>query len=1281
MGLFSQDQMDQINAVAAKSKEVLKPIQVSKSVTSTQHEIDESTRSVLEYFGDSPAILITSVQELHDYITKVIESGYCAIDTETTGLDRIHDTIVGCSLYYPGGVECYIPNKHIVPIFETPYKNQLTYEEVGRELKRLVITDVKTIWYNADFDIAMIYKDYQVDFIPVFYYDCMIAWRCLKENESVHGLKALYAKYVQGGKGDPKKFTDFFSPKLFPYSRPEVAKLYAANDAKITYELFMWQLPYVTKTHPKCQKYHLEMVADLVWNIEFPMVHVCALMHRTGVYLDMDTSNVLKPRYHAKRDKEFKILASMIQEFMSNADVITISKSPFKTANEFNPNSPPQVSYLLKRIVGLDIESTEKEALAKLNLPITNQLLKVRSLDTLIGGFVDKLPGATGPTGRIHSSFNSIGASTGRMSSSDPNVQNIPSHALDVRHQFRATPAMEKIGDCERVDDKLQITLGSYDSVTLNGGEHKDVLDICVGDEVISVKGVLKIREVNHHLPYTTLTFDASQLEDSIKYITPAYVMMSSDYSQQEPKMLAFLCASADLIDSFKRGRDIYATIASLAFNYPYEECLEFNPVTGANQPDGKDRRSKAKKIVLGITYGMSTKSIGEDLFGKNKNMTEQERTAEADKIYAAVLGAFPDIKAFMEASENNARRYGYVETILGRRRHIPDMQLKPYEFKAGRGYINPDIDPLDPKTLHKKNELPARVVAQLETEFSKYKYKGQIYKRIKQLEEDQHIIVINNSTKIAKGRRKTTNCVDLETEILTTTGWKKYNEVSVGDEILSYAMTSNTIEKDHINEIFYYPEEVDTVQFKSQSFEAVSTLDHRWVTGEYDKTPKFRTTQDLCKLKWPYPILRTAGNQFEDNPNISDLELKLLGWIMTDGTMKIPTNGVSLFQSTAKPKNACVFEDMLNTLTALNFAHVVRDRKDCDAYHEIYINKNKFTSWVYDTFPNRVLSWDFVNTLSQHQSEVLIRAMLQGDGEGVDGYGQDLPSNTTKLICRNRESCDIFQYLCFRAGYSTNVAVIDPNAYDYPSQHVQYASMNNIPKASKIYYMVSLLRFDRAYLYPRHISRIRSNGVWCVSTSQGTWVARRRGKVFITGNSRVQGSAAELTKIAILKVFNSEEWKALGGRVLLPVHDELIAEIPIRNAARGGEILSRLMSEAGSFLPFTISCDVTTTLRWYGLAYPCVYDKPDELKAPSELTASEISWIQYHLFELEYALPIHKKEGVKLEGDAALGVDGEWSDAMDTFILDYINRYHISKDQFLDHIEEKVIYDLQKFT
>ena len=512
MGLFSQDQMDQINAVAAKSKEVLKPIQVSKSITSNQHEIEESTRAVLEYFKDSPAILITTVEELHDYITKAIASGYCAIDTETTGLDRIHDTIVGFSLYYPGGVECYIPCKHLVPIFETPYKNQLSYEECGRELHRFITTNTKMIFANADFDLAMIYKDFKVDLIPVCYYDVILAWRCLKEDEPRNGLKELYAKYVLGGNGDPKKFSDFFSPKLFPYSRPEVAKLYAANDAKITFDLFKWQLPYVTKSHPKCQKNHLEKIADLVWNIEFPMITVCAMMHRLGVYYDMGVRNILKARYDDKYNTENAKLVTMIQEIINSSDAVTISKSPFRSGKDFNEGSPKHVVYLLNGFLSCEVASGDKDTLKLLNLPVTDQILKVRALGKLLNSFIDKLPEMVGPDGRVHSTFKSVGASTGRFSSSDPNVQQIPSHATDIRHEFRATPAMEKIDDCAQTDNGVEVTIGLYDTVYMADNTEKEVIDLQVGDVVKILNNKEEVtaivKSVSNQAPNASICFD-----------------------------------------------------------------------------------------------------------------------------------------------------------------------------------------------------------------------------------------------------------------------------------------------------------------------------------------------------------------------------------------------------------------------------------------------------------------------------------------------------------------------------------------------------------------------------------------------------------------------------------------------------------------------------------------------------------------------------------------------------------------------------------------------------
>ena len=539
MALFSAAQIEQINQVAAKSKEVLKPPKATKS-TSINNELNDASEKVLEYFKDSPAILINTVDSLHEYITRCIEAGYAGIDTETTGLDRINDTIVGASLYYPGGVECYIPCKHLVPIFDEPYKNQLTYEQVQVEFQRLVDAKTKMIFANADFDISMIYKDIHVDFSDSCYYDVILAWRCLKENEPDNALKVLYNKYCLGGKGNPMKFKDFFSPKLFPYCKPEVAKLYAANDAKITYELFKWQLPYVTKEHPKCQKHKLEKVADLVWNIEFPMIKVCAMLHRTGVYLDKEVAHRLHDRYQNKHDEAVNKLSAIVQDLIVEKDTISNPKRPFRTGSDFNPNSTVHVKYLINTLLGSSATSTGKDVLKEINKPATNQILTVRGFVKLRSTYVDKLPNAVASDQRIHAQFKSIGADTGRMSSAEPNMQNIPSHATDIRHMFRATPG---------------------------------------------------------------------------------YVMMSSDYSQQEPKLTAFAAQEPKMIKTFQDGKDIYATIASIAFNMPYEECLEFHPETHEYQPDGKARRGVAKVLVLGRPSRLKTLAITNCLCPLNRSL------------------------------------------------------------------------------------------------------------------------------------------------------------------------------------------------------------------------------------------------------------------------------------------------------------------------------------------------------------------------------------------------------------------------------------------------------------------------------------------------------------------------------------------------------------------------------------------------------------------------------------------------------------------------------------
>ena len=422
MGLFTQTQIDQINRVAKKSQLVSAPAP-SKKATSINDEIIAASNSVKEYFKDSEAILITTKQELHEYIDKVIESGYCGIDTETTGLDRNRDYIIGASLYYPGGVECYIPMKHRIPIFEDFYKNQLSYEDVCDEFSRFANKECKLIFANANFDLYMIWKDLKVDLCKSFYYDVILAWRCLKENELHNGLKELYNKYPLQGKGDPKKFSDFFSPKLFPYCKPEIAKLYAANDAKITYELFQWQLPYTVKTHPKCQKNQLEHISDLIWQVEFPLVEICQAMERTGMYIDQDRALSLKTKYHEIYDKEMAALQSMVQEVIDSNSSITFGakkKAPFTSGKDFNPRSTLHVKYLLYDLMNLPRpqgkESTGVGVISEFNLPLTNKIVEVRSLATNISTFVDKLPDAVSSDGKIHADFKQLGAATGRLS-------------------------------------------------------------------------------------------------------------------------------------------------------------------------------------------------------------------------------------------------------------------------------------------------------------------------------------------------------------------------------------------------------------------------------------------------------------------------------------------------------------------------------------------------------------------------------------------------------------------------------------------------------------------------------------------------------------------------------------------------------------------------------------------------------------------------------------------------------------------------------------------------
>lgn len=1291
VGLFSQSQLSEITAIAEKSRAVAEPAKQATKTKSINAELNRISAEVEKYFQDSTSILITSLSQLHDYVTELIATGYCAIDTETTGLDRIRDYIVGASLYYPGGVECYIPIKHKVPIFEAPYADQLTYEEVASEFQRIVDAQVKTVWANADYDFAMIYKDLKVDFMPTLYFDVIHAWRVIKEDEPKKDLKHLYNKYVLKGGGNPKRFSDFFPPALFIYCKPEIAKLYAANDAVITFKLFEWQLPYLLVDEPKCKKHHFEKLAELYWNIELPMLKICQSMHRRGIYLDKFGASMLHKKYVPGIASEKQALQEAIQKEIDAHPAVT-AKRPFLNVVDFNPNSTPHVQWVVYDLLGLGADqktrTTDKDVLSTFNHPVVKQILAYRSLVTLVSTFVEKLPNVVGPDHRIHCQFNSIGAATGRMSSSSPNTQNIPSKHSDIRHMFRGSPSKEITLNCAEYDGHISLVLFKFSKlqrVSDNSSEWAETVELNVGDEVcmqmndeIQTAHIESITPLDSDADMYRIVFDITPGVSFIwkaRVITATSVLISSDFSQQEPKILAVVCQDENLIKSFKEGKDIYSFIASIAFNTTYEACLENLP-TGeydedgneikVYQPDGKARRSEAKTVVLGILYGRSIPSIADQLYSK-EDWSDEKKVKQAQFVYDSVLEAFPALRAFMDGAQLMAHTHGYVETILGRRRHIPDMMLNDYDFEPLPGYVNPDVDPLNPATLAEAGGVPARVQAGLRKEFASYKYKGQIFKRIRQLKEDYHIKVVDNTYKKSEASRQCVNCVDTETEILTVDGWKRYTEVHVGDKIVSYNLDTNTVTEDSIEAVHIYEGLHDVYRFKSPTFDAVCTPEHMWVTGESKTRPKLRSAEVLYKHRWPdNPILRVGAADFAENSEYTDDELRLIGWLMTDGYFGKGTYDVELYQSTRKEKNAAIYNTMLSTLQALGLKYT--DYQHETYYHDIYICKSPLTMRILDEFPTRELTMSFVFSLSQRQAELLMWTMIECDGT--------LGESTNVTICCGTESSrDVFQALAFVAGYATNSYTSYPDTVNsHPSSEHVYDSVSNTSgiKITKPYYTVSVLRVKRAHIYPHHKSIDQVDTVWCVTTHNHTWVARRNGKVYITGNSIIQGSAAELTKMAMIKVEHDQEWQELLGQVEIPVHDELIGEVPIENYEAAGNRLSELMCAAASFMPFSIKCDVTTSFRWSGVEYPCKHKRPENLL---DMEDDEIRWVQYYLVDTGYYLPVFKlPNGDKPRGEEAVGINGKDTEEFRSFISDYMNRYKLTTDkEFLWHIEHLV--------
>ena len=623
------------------------------------------------YFADKKDMYLNVMDEaiLIDLIDKFIENGIGAIDTETTSLDPITTTLAGVCLYTPGYKAAYVPVNHVSYMTGMPIKGQISAEIVKRELQRLIDAKVKIDMFISDFDCRVLKHTLGIKMFC--WWDGYIAQRLLDENNKNNSLKGLWDKYVNKGKDKSHTFSELFAGIPFTMIPVDVAYLYAANDPMITYELAEFQRPFLTDTEV-CREYELQDVAKIFHELEMPLVPIVSEMEDTGVFLDLEVQQKLSEKYNKLMSEAAVEFEETLSLYESEIEEYRIKQgSSCKLPEKINPASPEQLSILLYDIMKLPPVSKKKprgtgeEILEQFDNPLVTALLKFRKASKLVSTYVDKFPKIiNAKTGRIHARFNQLGTITGRFSSDDPNLQNIPSHAKDIRKMFKASDG---------------------------------------------------------------------------------YVMLSCDYSAQEPRLTVHLAQDEKGIQAYIDGKDLYAEIASLAFNVPYDDCLEFRP-DGTHNPEGKERRSRAKAILLGINYDKGIPAIADDLHISKKL---------AQEIYDAVLNAFPKLKTFREESRQMARDLGYVTTAWGRKRRLPDMQLDTYEFYWKDG-VSKDYDPLADDE-DQNTEVPEEIVTYYWNKLAGCKSFKQ-HQAVIEEANNEGIKVVDNRMKIADATRMCVN-------------------------------------------------------------------------------------------------------------------------------------------------------------------------------------------------------------------------------------------------------------------------------------------------------------------------------------------------------------------------------------------------------------------------------------------------------------------------------------------------------------------------------------------
>jgi DNA polymerase I len=492
--------------------------------------------------------LVNTVSALEALMTQLKKAGTFSFDLESTSLDPMSAEIVGFSFAIAPGEAFYIPVGHVGLLTEPQLPLSVVLKHLNPVFEDVIPAKAA---HNANYDTTILAENgIEVNNLT---FDSMIAAHLLSEKSL--GLKALAFERL-GVEMTPITLLIGTGTKQIPMSQVDILRTvdYAAADADMTLRL--------------AGIFEPELKKDELWplfaDVEMPLVPVLVNMQRNGVLLD--TARLKEMSLHLGNQ-----IGKLEQEIYNYA------------GHQFNINSPQQLGEILFQELKLPARkkgssySTGADVLEELRNEhkIISPILEYRQLSKLKSTYVDALPGLINPkTGRVHTSFNQTKTATGRLSSSDPNLQNIP----------------------------IRTELG---------------------------------REIR-------LAFVAPE----------GSFLISSDYSQIDLRALAHLSQDEGLLEAFRHDEDIHAATASRLYGVM---PLFVTP----------DMRRVAKTVNFGVIYGMSEYGL--------EQATELSRE-EAAKFISSYFEKYPRVTRYLEATRQQAREKGYVQTLLGRKRAIPEV-------------------------------------------------------------------------------------------------------------------------------------------------------------------------------------------------------------------------------------------------------------------------------------------------------------------------------------------------------------------------------------------------------------------------------------------------------------------------------------------------------------------------------------------------------------------------------------------------------------------------------